>query len=123
VGSWRERIERGRIAGRGRGVELGRSDPHADGGEIDAVEFLGQFKEGRVAARRHIGNDRAHRLLDIGRSLALGIQKGAETDRKINGTGVEADRQAGGPGGPAARMTAQWLAGKCPSSSDLQTQT
>ena len=53
--------------------------------EIDAVEFLGQLDQRAVAARGDIGDDGAHRLLDVGRRLALGAEKGAEALGKIGG--------------------------------------
>ena len=73
-------------------VDLVGRHAQAAGVEIDAVELAGQLDERAVAARAHVGNDGAHRLLDVGRGLALGGEEGAETGGKIGGAGVETDR-------------------------------
>src|SRR5262249_59687836 len=97
----RERIERPTVAGR-----IGRVDligPHAQAGllEIDSVQFPAELDQGAIAAGSDIRNDRAHDRFDVGRRLALGGEKGAETLAEIRGAAVEADRH--GPVLPARR--------------------
>ncbi len=73
-----ERVERHCIAGPGRGLQFGWRDAQASGLDVDAIELVRQLDQRFIAARRHIRDDRAHRLLDIGGGLALGVQKRAE---------------------------------------------
>src|SRR5215218_6206008 len=67
-----QRIERGWITSRRRGIQFGLRDAQADGPEIDAVEFPGELEECRIAPRRHIGDDRAYRLFNVSGGLPLG---------------------------------------------------
>ena len=55
-----------------------------------------QLDQRRIAALGHIGQDGAHHRFDVGRSLALGGQKGAEALGKIGRARVEADRHGSG---------------------------
>ena len=80
------------VAGAVGRVDLGGGDPQADRVEIDAVEFPGQLDQRVVAARAHVGDDGAHRLLDVLRGLALGGEEGAKARGKIGGSAVETDR-------------------------------
>src|SRR5439155_27214842 len=70
----------------------------------DAVEFLGQLDEGAVAARGDVGDDRAHRLLDVFGYLALGGEKITEAGGEIGGAAVEAD----GHGMVLAHVPEKW---------------
>ncbi len=88
----REGIEGLPIAGGIGGLDLGSSHLETDLVEVEAVELPGQLDQGAVAAGRDVRDDGAHDLLDVGRRLALGGEKGAETLVKIGGTVVEADR-------------------------------
>ena len=90
-----ERIKRGGLAGRGGGLKLVGAHTHADRAEIDAVEFLGQRDQRGIAARRNVGDDGAHHLLDVGRGLALRIEERPEFRGKVGGAGVEADGHCG----------------------------
>ena len=67
-------------------------DAQALGCDVNAVEFPRQLDERRVAPRRDIGNDRAHRLFHIGRALALSSEKSGKPRVKIGGPSIEADR-------------------------------
>ena len=58
--------------------DLGRAHAHAGLGEIEAVELLRQLDERRVAARAHVGDDGAHRRVDVLGGLALGGEEGRE---------------------------------------------
>ena len=87
-----ERVERAAVAGRGRGVELGCGDAQADLVEIDAVEFPGELDQRAVAVAAHVGDDGAHRLLDVRGRLALGGEKRGKARGKVRGAAVEADR-------------------------------
>ena len=60
--------------------------------EIDMVEFRRKLDERRVAARAHVGNDAAHRLLDVLRRLAFRRQKGGKTRGKIGTFAVQTQR-------------------------------
>ncbi len=104
VAGERERVERAPVAGRICGLDLGGRDLEAAGGEIEAIMLAGQLDERRVAVLGHVGQDGAHHRFDVGRSLALGGQKGAEALGKIGRARVEADRHGSGsaPPGPAS---------------------
>jgi len=72
-------------------------DPHgchlqAGSVEIEPVEFARKILQRRVAAGGDVVEDCAYGRFDIGRGLALGGEKGAESLGKVGGTGVEADR-------------------------------
>src|SRR5262249_32511223 len=102
----RERIERPTVAGRvGRAAPLG---PDAQAGlvEIDSVQFPAELDPGAITAGSDVRNDRAHDRFDVGRRLALGGEKGAETLAEIRGAAVETDRH--GPVLPAGRISGQW---------------
>ena len=92
-----ERVERGARALRRGGVDLPLRHAEVRGLQIDAVEFPGEFDERRIPAGRNVGDDRAHHLLDVGRSLALGGEESGKALAEIAGAGVEADRH-GRPG-------------------------
>src|SRR6201999_1543146 len=59
--------------------------------EIEPVEFPRVFFERRVAARDDVVDDGAHGRLDVGRGLALAVEKGAELPRKIGAARIEAN--------------------------------
>ena len=61
----------------------------AQGGEIDAVEFLRIANERRISLRHDIGDDLLHGLIDIGRGLALGGQQGGKGRPEIGAAHVE----------------------------------
>ncbi len=86
-----ERGERVAPAGGARPRDLVRRHPHAGGVEGDPIEFLRVIDERRVAARGNVGDDPAHHRLDVGRSLALGVEEGPELAGKIGGAGIEAN--------------------------------
>ena len=78
--------------------------------EIDAVEFPGQLDQRALAARRHVGDDRAHRLLDVRRRLALGVEKRGNCAAK---SAERASRRIGiarCPAGISPGFTGQWPA-------------
>ncbi len=109
----RERIERPTVAGR-----IGRIDligPYAQAGlvEIDSVQFPAELDQGAIAAGSDVRNDRAHDRVNVGRRLALGGEKGAETLAEIRGAAVETDRH--GPVLPAGRISGQWRGCEKPS--------
>ncbi len=64
-------------AGRGR-RDLRGVDAQADRVEVDAIEFPAELDQRLVAARDDVGDDRAHRLLDVLRGLALGRKEGGK---------------------------------------------
>ena len=66
------------VAGRDGGGDLGGGDANAGLGEIEPVEALRQLGQRRVAARAHVGDDGAHRVVDILRGFALGGEEGRE---------------------------------------------
>src|SRR5262249_21936333 len=87
--------------------------PYAQAGlvEIDLVQFPAELDQGAIAARSDVRNDTAHDRLDVGRRLALGGKKGAETLGEIRGAAVETDRHGPVlPAGPDQRSMA-WLGG------------
>jgi hypothetical protein len=84
-----ERIERCTAAGLHRRIDLLGRDRNSGSIEIELVKFACVVLERGVAARRDIGDDRAHGCLDVGGGLALGVEKGAEFPRKIAGANVE----------------------------------
>ena len=92
----RQRIERGAIAGAGCGIELGRR--HAQSGrlDVDTIEFPRELDQRGIAARGDIRNDRADRLLDVRRGLALGVEKNTKPRGEIRGAGVKTDRHGRG---------------------------
>src|SRR6185503_2947447 len=94
-----EGIEGRGVAGVLRRGDLGRGDAQADFVEIDAIVFLRQFDQGAVAARRHVGNDRAHACFDVGGRLALDIEQGGKTRGEIGALAVEALRHRPDPAG------------------------
>src|SRR5262249_62228072 len=65
------------------------------------VQFPAELDQGAIAAGSDVRNDRAHDRFDVGRRLALGGEKDAETLAEIRGAAVEADRH--GPVLPAGR--------------------
>ena len=87
-----KRIERALVAGRRRGIELGRRHAQADLVEIDAVELPAELDQRAVAVLAHIGDDGAHRLIDVGGRLALGGEKSGKARGKVRGSAVEAYR-------------------------------
>src|SRR5262249_60793484 len=84
--------------------------------EIDAVQFPAELDQGAIAAGSDVRNDRAHDRFDVGRRVALGGEKGAETLTEIRGAAVETDRH--GPVLPAGRISGQWRGWKKPSTPD-----
>jgi hypothetical protein len=77
---------------RRRPVDLARRNPQLLRVKRDAVEPLGQFEQSGITACRHVGDDGAHRLLDIGGGFPLGGEKGGEPAGEVGGARVEADR-------------------------------
>ena len=61
---------------------------------VEPVEAAGQLDERLVAARHDVGDDGAHRLLDVLGDFALGCQKRLEGGGEIRGAGIEPDRHA-----------------------------
>ena len=84
-----QRVERGPRAGGDGGVDLARRDSKPRAREVDAVEAQRIFGERRIAARAHVGDDPGHRLVDIGRRLALGGEQRGEFRRKALRAGVQ----------------------------------
>ena len=87
-----ERVERAAVAGCGRGIELGRGHAQPDLVQIDAVEFPGKLDQRAVAVLAHVGDDGAHRLIDVLGHLALGGEKRGKARGKVRGSAVEAYR-------------------------------
>ena len=57
----------------------------------EAIEASRVVVQRLVAARRHVGDDRSNRHLDVRRRLAFGVEEGAESFSKIGGACVETD--------------------------------
>ena len=74
-----------------RYVSFFRRDPKAYIVEIEMIKLLGVVAQRMVAASGHIGDDRAHRCLDVGRNFTLGVKKSAEFFVKIRGACIEAN--------------------------------
>ena len=74
------------------GIELGRGHAQADLVQIDAVEFPAELDQRAVAVAAHIGDDGAHRLLDVLGNLALGGEESGKARGKVRGSAVEAYR-------------------------------
>ena len=77
-----------------RRVDLGSGHAQVLRRDGDAVEFVGQLDQRRVAAGDHVGDDGADGRLDVSRGLALGVEEGAELFGEIGGLGIETDRHA-----------------------------
>src|SRR4029453_7177625 len=82
---------------------------------IEPVELARELDDGAITASSDIGNDRTYGRLDVGRCLAFGGEKSAETLGEIGGAAVEADRH--GPVLPdqTGRIRGQWLGPEGPS--------
>jgi len=52
-------------------------------GEIDAIKPGGKLEQRSIATRCHVGNDSAHRLLDVLRRFTLDRKKAAKTIGEI----------------------------------------
>lgn len=88
----RQRVERRPVAGlRGR-RDLGRRDPHRVRRQVEPVEFCRGLEQRRIAACRHVADDRPRGRVHILRHLSLEGQKCVETAGKIRSAAVEADR-------------------------------
>ena len=61
--------------------------------------FARRLDQRRIAARGDVIDDGAGRLLDVGRHLALGSQKGGESLVEIGAASVEANGHGGFLGG------------------------
>ncbi len=72
----------------------------ADLRQVDAVELAGVVEQRGVAAAGDVGDDGAHGLLDILRSLAFRVQKGAETLGEIRSLSFETQRHERALPGP-----------------------
>src|SRR4029453_7523411 len=75
---------------------------------IEAGERARELDDGAITASSDIGNDRAYGRLDVGRCLAFGGEKSAETLGEIRSAAGEADRH--GPVLPdhRGRIRGQW---------------
>src|SRR5262249_59453360 len=80
---------------------------------MDSVQFPADHAKSAIAARSDVRNDAGRDRLDVGRRLALGGKKGAETLGEIRGAAVETDRH--GPVLPAGRISGQWRGWEEPS--------
>ena len=90
-----QRVERGGVASRHRGVDLGRGHAQAGSLDLEPVEFLRRLDQGGVAARGHVIDDGAGGALDIGRNLALGGEKRRKSLVEIGAASVEANGHGG----------------------------
>ena len=59
------------------------ADAHGVGGQIEMVEAFGQSKQCAIAVATHIGDNRAHDLIDVLGAVALGIQQPREGSFEI----------------------------------------
>src|SRR3954465_4956681 len=84
-----ERIERAAVARRRGSIDFGGSNAQAQLGGVNAVELAGQFGQRAVAVVADVGDDGAHRLLDVLRGLALGGEKSGKARGKIRRSAVE----------------------------------
>jgi hypothetical protein len=66
-----------------RGLDLGTTHLHRHIGEVETVESFRVFRHGRVAARLHVVEDRAHGRVHILRDFALGGQQRPEAGFEI----------------------------------------
>ena len=67
------------------GIEHGGGNLPTGGGKIDPVEPGGEFGNGRIAARLHIGDDAGNGGRNIGGIIALGINQGGKGRSEIGG--------------------------------------
>jgi hypothetical protein len=74
-----ERAERLAVASLLGPRDFVRGYAQASLGEIDAIKLCGELEQRGIAARRHVGNDTANRLLDVLRRLTLDRKKAAKT--------------------------------------------
>ena len=77
-----ERGDRISLTGFFRGVDLRGCHAQAGLRKIDTIKFGGQLEQRTVAARHHVGNDVANRLLDVLRSLTFEREQDCETGRR-----------------------------------------
>jgi hypothetical protein len=77
------------VAGIDRGGNLGGADAQAGFGEIEPVEALRQLDQRGIAAGANVGDDGAHRVVYVGRGLALGGEKDRECALEAGIAGVQ----------------------------------
>ena len=86
-----QRFQGARLAALDRGDDFRLGHPQACALEVELIEPSRVVVKRLVAARSHVGNDRAHGRLDVLRGLALGLQQSAEAFGEIACAGVEMD--------------------------------
>ena len=87
-----QRLDSPGVRGGDRRVDLGGGNANPLSRQVHAVEAQGIFRERRVAARAHVGNDRGDRIVDVDGRFALGVQQRDELGLKIGRVRVEKHR-------------------------------
>jgi hypothetical protein len=92
-----ERGQRCSSAGRHRPVHFGGRHPHVFGAKIGAVETLGVFEDGCIAAFAHILDYAGHRGVDIFRRVSLRAEQSGKARLEVGGSCVKPQRHGSPP--------------------------